>query len=89
MPNRRVAGLCLHCRVLSLGSRRTKINGSHPALLTVRTAYATQPLLTLLDPPIEPASLGPRGRVHLDWWIYLPAICFGDPLQIIVAEVHI
>ncbi len=75
---------------LWLGSARgTKINSSDPPLPAVCTAYPAEPLLTLLDPPIELPSPRRHGRLHLDRRIYLPAICSGDLLQVIVAEVHI
>ena len=53
---------------------RTKINSSYPALLTVRTAYPTQPLLPLFHPPIELAGLRPRGSLHLDRRIHFAPI---------------
>jgi hypothetical protein len=44
---------------------RTKISSSDPHLMSIRTAYATPPLLLLLDPVIA-ASCRPRRRFHLD-----------------------
>jgi hypothetical protein len=58
-------------------------------LPAVRTTYATPPFLSLFHPPIELASIRPRGRLHLDRRIYLAAICCGTLLQLVVAEIHI
>jgi hypothetical protein len=68
------------------GSKVTTID---PALFTVCTAYPAEPPLTLFDPSVELAGFGPRGRVHLDWGIDNPAICFGDLFQVGVAQIHI
>ena len=51
------------CNELRLwAARRTKITSFDPALLTVRTTYPTEPLLTLFDPPIKLAAWRPRAR---------------------------
>jgi hypothetical protein len=68
---------------------RTKINGSDPPLTTVCTAHPAPPLPPFSHPPIEPASCGPRGRLHLDWWVDCTAICLGTLLHLGVAEIHI
>jgi hypothetical protein len=49
-------------------TRRTKINGFDPALLTVSTAYATPPFLPFFHPPIKLATRRPRRRLDLDRW---------------------
>ena len=64
----------------------TKIKST---LTAVCTAYATPPLLPFFHPPIELASFRPRSRLHMDRWIDLSAICFGKPLHLVVAEIHI
>jgi hypothetical protein len=69
--------------------RGTKINSADPQLPAVRTAYPTEPCLTFFHPPIELASIRPRGRLHLDRRIDFAAICFGTLLHIRVAQVHI
>jgi hypothetical protein len=58
-------------------------------LTAVCTAYATPPFLPFFHPPIELASLRPRGRLHFDRRIDLSAIGFGTLLHVVVAEVHI
>ncbi len=60
-----------------------------PALPAVRTAYTTEPLLMLSDPPIELASFRPRSGLHLDRRIDFAAIGFSMLLQVVVAEIHI
>ena len=45
-----------------MSARRTKIPSLHPPLLAVSTPYATQPLLALFHPPIEPTRWGPCGH---------------------------
>jgi hypothetical protein len=72
-----------------LSARRTKISSPDPPFMAVCTAYATPPLLPFLHPPIELASLRPRGRLHLDRRIDFSAICFGPLLQIVAAELHL
>ena len=67
----------------------SKITSPDPPLTAVRTAYPAQPLLAFFHPPIELASFRPRGRVHLERRIDCTAICFGDLLQVIAAEIHI
>jgi hypothetical protein len=62
------------------------INSSDPPLAAVSTAYPTPPFS---HQPIEPASLGPRGRVHLDRRIDFVAICHSKLVHVIVAEIHI
>jgi hypothetical protein len=68
---------------------RTKINSPDPPLFTVRTAYPTEPLLTLFDPPIELASRRPRGQLHRDGRINFSPICCSQALHLAVAELHI
>jgi hypothetical protein len=51
-----------------------------PPLAAVRTAYPTEPLLALFDPPIQPPSFAPCGHLHLDWRIDFSAVCFGKLL---------
>jgi hypothetical protein len=46
-------------------------------------------LLPFFHPPIELASMRPRGRLHLDRWIDLSAVWFGMLLDVVVAEIHI
>jgi hypothetical protein len=58
-------------------------------LPAVSAAYPTRPFLPFFHPPIELASLGPGGCVHLDRRINCSAICFGTPLHMVVAEIHI
>jgi hypothetical protein len=48
--------------------------------------YATPPLLPFFHPPIELASLGPCGRLHLDRRIDFPAICRGKLLNLGVTQ---
>jgi hypothetical protein len=43
----------------------------------------------ILYPPVELAGFRPRGRLHLDRWICIPAICFGALLHIGAAEIRI
>jgi hypothetical protein len=62
---------------------------SDPPLTAVCTAYLTPPFLPFFDPPIELASLRPRGRHHVDRRIGFSAICFGTLLHLVVAEIHI
>lgn len=66
-------------------ARGTKITSSDPPLLTIRTAYPAEPLLTLFDPPIELASRRPGGHLHLDGRINCSAICFAVLARI---EIH-
>jgi hypothetical protein len=70
-------------------ARGTKINSFDPPLTSIRTTHATPPLLPFFHPPIELASVRPHGRLHLDRWIDFSAICFGDLLQVIVAEIYL
>jgi hypothetical protein len=56
--------------------------------MTVCAADATPPLPALFHPPIELASFGPPGRLHLDRRIDFSAICFGTLLHLGVAEIH-
>jgi hypothetical protein len=58
-------------------------------LTAVCAAYPTEPLLPLFDPPIELASFRPHGRLDLDGWIDFAAICLGQVLHLVVAEIHI
>jgi hypothetical protein len=58
-------------------------------LTAARTAYSTPPFLPLFHPPIKLPSSGPGGSLHLDRRIDFSAICFGDLLQVIGAEIHI
>jgi hypothetical protein len=67
-------------------AHRTKINSSDPPLTAVRTAYPTPPFLPFLHPPIELASLRPRGRLDLDGWVHFSAVCFGQVLQLAVGQ---
>jgi hypothetical protein len=73
----------------SLAVRRSKINSLNPPLTSVRTAYPAEPLLTVFHPPIELASPRPRGRLHLDRRIDFSAVCCGQVLQLVVADIHI
>jgi hypothetical protein len=73
----------------SLALRRTKINSSDPVLMSVRTAYATEPFPAFLHPPIELASSRPHGGLNVDRRIHLTAICFVMLLHLGVAEIHI
>jgi hypothetical protein len=70
-------------------ARGTKINSSNPPLTAVRTAYPTAPFQPLLHPVVDLPSSRPRGRLHLNGRINCTAVCFGDLLQVIVAEIHI
>jgi hypothetical protein len=54
-----------------------KIRSFDPSLTAVWTAYPSQPLLALFDPPVELASSGPRGRLNLDGRLHFPAIRFA------------
>jgi hypothetical protein len=54
-----------------------KIRSFDPSLTAVWTAYPSQPLLALFDPPVELASSGPRGCLNLDGRIHFPAIRFA------------
>jgi hypothetical protein len=63
-------------------ARGTKIKSSDPPLTTVRTAYATTPLLPFFHPPIELARCRPRGPLHLDRWIDFSAVCFSMLVQV-------
>jgi hypothetical protein len=47
------------------------------------------PFLPFFHPPIELASSGPSGRLDLDGWVDFAAICFGDLLQVSIAEIHV
>jgi hypothetical protein len=75
--------------VMTVSYSRTKISSLDPPLPAVRTAYTTEPLLTLFDPPIELASFRPGGRLRVDRRIQFPAISFGTLPQLIVAEIHV
>ena len=54
-----------------------KIRSFDPSSTAVWTAYPSQPLLALFDPPVELASSGPRGCLNLDGRIHFPAIRFA------------
>jgi hypothetical protein len=69
--------------------RGTKINSSDPPLTAVCTAYPTPPFPPFLHPPIELASFGPSGRLHLDRRVDFSAICFSTLLHVVVAEIQI
>jgi hypothetical protein len=68
---------------------RTKISGSDPLLTAVCTAYPAPPFLTIFHPPIEPAGVGPGGRLDLDGWLDFTAIRFSKLLQVVLAELYI
>jgi hypothetical protein len=70
-------------------ARGTKINSFDPPLTAVCIAYAAPPFLPFLHPPIELASLQPRGHLDLDRRIDFSAISFGKVLHVVVAEIHI
>jgi hypothetical protein len=55
----------------------TKIRSLDPLLPTVWTAYSPQPLLALLDPPMELASSRQRGWLNLDRRIDRSAVDFA------------
>ena len=57
--------------------------------MAVLAAYPAPLFPPFLDPPVELACLGPRGRLHLDRRIDFPAICSGDLLQIIAAGINV
>jgi hypothetical protein len=59
---------------------RTKINSPDPPLFTVRTAYPTEPLLTLFDPPIELACSRPRSGLHMYQRVDFSAMLSGKLL---------
>jgi hypothetical protein len=56
--------------------RGTKISSSDPPLAAVYTADSTEPLQPVLHPPIELASMRPRGSLQLDRRIDFAAIRF-------------
>ena len=85
----KTVGLRSHGKPWLCAARRPKINSSDPPLTAVRTAYPTPPFLPFFHPPIEPASLRPRGYVDLDGWVDISAISFGKLLHVLVAEIHI
>jgi hypothetical protein len=66
-----------------------QIGGLDPALLTVGSAYPSEPLLALFDPPVELASWRPHSYVHRYRRVDNAAIRLGDPLQVSVAQLHI
>ena len=70
----------------SLAIHGTKIHSPDPPLPAVCAAYATEPLLSVLHPPIKLPSFGPRGRIHLDRRVDFPTICFAALARI---EIHI
>lgn len=72
-----------------LSIRRAKINSSDPPLTAVCAAYATPPFLPFFHPPIELASCRPPGRLHPDRRIDFAAICCGNLLQVVAAQVHV
>jgi hypothetical protein len=86
-PTRASTPTC--CDGLTGPARGTKITRFDPALTTIGTAYPAPPFLPFFHPPIELARCRPRGRLDLDRWIDFSAICFGMPLHVIVAEIHI
>jgi hypothetical protein len=64
-----------------------RVNSPDPPLTAVGTAYAPPPLLTFFDPPINLASLRPRGCLDLDGRIDLSTISLGTLLHFAVAEI--
>jgi hypothetical protein len=42
----------------------------------------------LFHPPIKLTGTRPRGHFHLHRRVDFPAVCIGDPLQVIVAELN-
>jgi len=70
---------------------QSQITRLDPPLLTVGTAYPPEPLQAwpvLLDPPVQLSGERPRGYIHLDRRVDFPAICFGAPLHLVIAEIH-
>ena len=67
----------------------TKINSSDPPLAAVWTAHPTQPFLPIFHPPIQLASLRPRGRVNIDWRVNFAAGLLRSGAPPVVAEIHI
>jgi hypothetical protein len=55
--------------------------------MAVCTVYATEPLLALFDPIIDLPGMRPRRHVDLDGSINFPAICCGELLQVVAAEI--
>jgi hypothetical protein len=62
---------------------------SDPSLTVICTAYPTPPFPRFFHPPIELARCRPGGRLHLDRWIDVSAICFSMLVHVIAAEIHI
>jgi hypothetical protein len=58
-------------------------------LTAVWTAYPSQPLLALFDPPVELASSGPRGCLNLDGRIHFPTIRFAVLTRIEIPHVSL
>jgi hypothetical protein len=46
-------------------------------ITAILTSYPAEPLLTLLDPPIELTSSGPGSRLDRDGRANFSAVCFG------------
>jgi hypothetical protein len=67
----------------------TKIRSFDPSLTAVCTAYPSPPFLTVFTHQSSWASLRPHGRLHLDGRIDFAAICLGQLLQLVVAEIHL
>jgi hypothetical protein len=59
---------------LQLLSGRAEISSLDPALASIRTAYASQPLAALSDPPVELTAWCPCGGLHFNRWVNLPAV---------------
>jgi hypothetical protein len=64
-----------------------KIRSFDPSLTAVWTAYPSQPLLALFDPPVQLASSGPRGCLNLEGRIHFPAIRFAVLIRIEIPHI--